>query len=91
MLNTIKNIFGFGPKTDYAQLLKEGAIILDVRSKGEFSGGHIKGSVNIPVDQPSRREVALRAIVISKLSLQNIHPRSRASRILKRKKYAQHN
>ena len=51
MINTIKNLFGFGPKTDYAQLVKEGAIILDVRSKGEFAGGHIKGSVNIPVDQ----------------------------------------
>ena len=28
----------------------EGAIILDVRSKGEYQGGHIKGSINIPVD-----------------------------------------
>jgi hypothetical protein len=24
---------------------------LDVRSKGEYAGGHIKGSMNIPVDQ----------------------------------------
>jgi rhodanese-related sulfurtransferase len=31
--------------------LQEGAIILDVRSKGEFEGGHIKGALNIPVDQ----------------------------------------
>ncbi|MBI4929584.1 MAG: rhodanese-like domain-containing protein [Bacteroidetes bacterium] len=53
MLNTLKNIFGFGPKVDYAQLVKDGAIILDVRSKGEFSGGHIKGSINISVDQLS--------------------------------------
>lgn len=53
MLNTIKNIFGFGPKTDYAQLVKDGAVILDVRSKGEFAGGHIKGSLNISVDQLS--------------------------------------
>jgi rhodanese-related sulfurtransferase len=51
MINTIKNIFGFGTKTDFSQLVKDGAIILDVRSKGEFAGGHIKGSVNIPVDQ----------------------------------------
>jgi rhodanese-related sulfurtransferase len=35
---------------DYAQLVKEGAIILDVRSKGEYAGGHIKGSINISVD-----------------------------------------
>lgn len=51
MINKIKNIFGFGPKTDYAELVKKGAIILDVRSKDEFSGGHIKGALNIPVDQ----------------------------------------
>jgi rhodanese-related sulfurtransferase len=40
-------------KTDYAQLVKEGAIILDVRSKGEYAGGHIKGSINIAVEQLS--------------------------------------
>jgi rhodanese-related sulfurtransferase len=50
MINTIKNLLGFGPKVDYAELVKQGAIILDVRSKGEYQGGHIKGSINIPVD-----------------------------------------
>jgi phage shock protein E len=50
MINAIKNLFGFGTKVDYADLVKQGAIILDVRSKGEFQGGHIKGSINIPVD-----------------------------------------
>lgn len=50
MLNTIKSILGFGPKVDYAELVKNGAQIIDVRSKGEFNGGHIKGSVNIPLD-----------------------------------------
>lgn len=50
MINTIKQIFGFGPKVDYAALVKQGAIILDVRSKGEYAGGHIKGSINISVD-----------------------------------------
>ena len=54
MLGAIKNLLGIGPATDYAQLVKEGAIIVDVRSKGEFAGGHIKGSVNIPLDQLSR-------------------------------------
>jgi len=50
MINTLKNLFGIGPAVDYAQLVKEGAIILDVRSKGEYAGGHIKGSINISVD-----------------------------------------
>lgn len=51
MLESIKNMFGLGTKTDYSELIKQGAIILDVRSKGEFAGGHIKNSINIPVDQ----------------------------------------
>lgn len=39
----------FGPSVDYAQLVKNGAIILDVRTPGEYAGGHIKGSKNIPL------------------------------------------
>lgn len=50
MLDTLKQIFGIGPKVDFSQLMKQGAIILDVRSNGEYQGGHIKGSINIPVD-----------------------------------------
>jgi phage shock protein E len=50
MINTIKRLLGLGPKVDYSVLVKRGAVILDVRSKGEYAGGHIKGSVNIPVD-----------------------------------------
>lgn len=50
MLDVIKNLFGMD-KTDYANLVKQGAVIVDVRSKSEFAGGHIKGSLNIPVDQ----------------------------------------
>ncbi|TNE55230.1 MAG: rhodanese-like domain-containing protein [Bacteroidetes bacterium] len=45
----------FGPKTDYRELLSQGAVIVDVRSEGEFRGGHIKGSKNIPLDQLSSK------------------------------------
>ncbi|MBK7434850.1 MAG: rhodanese-like domain-containing protein [Chitinophagaceae bacterium] len=51
MISTLKTLFGIGPKTDYKQLVKNGALILDVRSKGEYDGGHIKGAINIPIDQ----------------------------------------
>ena len=50
MLNTIKALLGFGPSVDYAQLIKAGATIVDVRTKGEYQQGHIKGSVNIPLN-----------------------------------------
>jgi phage shock protein E len=50
MIDTLKKLFGMGPSVDLAQKVKDGAIIVDVRTKGEFAGGHIKGSVNIPLD-----------------------------------------
>lgn len=50
MINAKKKLFGFDTKVDYSDLVKQGAIILDVRSKGEYQSGHIKGSINIPVD-----------------------------------------
>jgi rhodanese-related sulfurtransferase len=50
MINAIKNMLGLGPKVDLAEIAKQGAIILDVRSKGEYAGGHIRGSINISAD-----------------------------------------
>lgn len=50
MINFIKKIVGLGPKVNFSALVTEGAIILDVRSKGEYADGHIKGSINISVD-----------------------------------------
>ena len=51
MMETIKKMFGLGASSDYEQLVKDGAIILDVRTKAEYVSGHIKGSINISVDQ----------------------------------------
>lgn len=53
MLNSILSIFGLGKKVNYKELVENGAIIIDVRSKSEYNSGHIKGSVNIPLDQLS--------------------------------------
>lgn len=49
MLAALKSILGFGPAVDYKELLKNGAQLIDVRTKGEYQSGHIKGSVNIPL------------------------------------------
>lgn len=51
IIQTIKNMLGMGPKTDYKELIRQGATVLDVRSKAEFSGGHIPNAINIPVDE----------------------------------------
>lgn len=53
MINILKKIFGIGPKVDYADLVKQGAVILDVRSPGEYKQGHIKGSINAPLNDLS--------------------------------------
>jgi rhodanese-related sulfurtransferase len=52
MFESLRKMFS-SVKTDYAQLMSEGAVILDVRSHGEYVSGHIKGSVNIPVNKLS--------------------------------------
>lgn len=46
----LKNIFSSAPEVNYAELVKNGAMIVDVRTPGEFKSGHIKGSINIPLD-----------------------------------------
>ena len=50
MFSAIKKLLGLGPKTDLAKLVREGAVIVDVRSTGEFKSGHIPGSLNLPVE-----------------------------------------
>ena len=48
MFTIFKNMFN--PSADLTKLLKEGAVIVDVRTKDEFMTGHIEGSKNIPLD-----------------------------------------
>jgi len=47
MIKFFKNIFK--PAANFSKLLKEGAVIIDVRSVGEYQSGHIDGSKNIPL------------------------------------------
>ncbi|MEO8446416.1 MAG: rhodanese-like domain-containing protein [bacterium] len=53
MLQLLKNLFGFGPKVDFKELIQNGAQIIDVRTKAEYQQGHVKGSINIPLDNLS--------------------------------------
>jgi rhodanese-related sulfurtransferase len=40
---------------DLKQLINNGALLVDVRSSGEFAGGSAKGAINIPLDQVTQR------------------------------------
>jgi phage shock protein E len=51
MINTLKNFLGLGPKVNMGDLIAGGAQIIDVRTSREFASGHLKGSINIPLDQ----------------------------------------
>jgi phage shock protein E len=39
------------PAFDYKQQLAQGAVIIDVRTKQEYTSGHIAHAINIPVNE----------------------------------------
>ena len=51
MLGLLKKLFAPGDNTKLKEALAAGAVLIDVRSPGEFASGHVKGAVNIPVDR----------------------------------------
>lgn len=53
IFQAIKNLFGGSPKVDTKELVKN-SYLVDVRSAAEFANGHVKGSVNIPMDLLSK-------------------------------------
>lgn len=44
----------FGGSEDLAALIKDGAQVVDVRSRDEFASGHLRGSMNIPLRELNR-------------------------------------
>lgn len=50
MLSLLKKLFAT-EKVNLEAILKAGAVVVDVRSRSEFAMGHVKGSINIPLEQ----------------------------------------
>ena len=54
-MSFLQSIFKATEKPDYKKMVTDGAVVVDVRSAGEFASGHIPGSVNIPLEELSFR------------------------------------
>ncbi|HRH65444.1 MAG TPA: rhodanese-like domain-containing protein [Bacteroidia bacterium] len=50
MISLLKKVFGISPSVDVHDWIQKGAVIVDVRTREEYQSGHIKGSVNIPLN-----------------------------------------
>ncbi len=67
----------FKPKDDLAEIVKNGAVIMDVRTTGEFSAGHMTGSRNIPLDKIKKESATLKKL--NKPAVTVCHSGSRSS------------
>ena len=51
----INTLFPKKEVIDLKSIIAQGAMLVDVRNPDEYKSGHVKGSVNIPLDQISQR------------------------------------
>jgi rhodanese-related sulfurtransferase len=50
-MSFLRKLLGLAPKVDCHELIANGAILIDVRTPAEYSGGKPKNSQNIPLDK----------------------------------------
>lgn len=55
MIDFFKKLFTSKGSEELKAKLDGGAVVIDVRSEGEFAGGHVKGSKNIPLNKLANR------------------------------------
>ena len=51
MFGIFKNMFAPTDNSGLEEAVKNGALLIDVRTPAEFSAGSVKGAVNIPLDK----------------------------------------
>ena len=61
-MGILSSLFGGGRSEKVAEFLENGAVIIDVRSPGEFQSGHNKGSKNIPLQNISGSIAKIKAM-----------------------------
>ncbi|MCF7817611.1 MAG: rhodanese-like domain-containing protein [Kiritimatiellales bacterium] len=81
IMGILSNIlFGAGADkgSDIPALIKDGALVVDVRTAEEFAGGHIAGAINIPY-QLAARELASREKDLAKPIIVYCHSGARSA------------
>lgn len=61
-MNLLKQLIFGENKSNAKALLQSGAKIVDVRTPAEFSSGHVKGAINVPLQEFQSRMSELKAI-----------------------------
>ncbi|MFM8346807.1 MAG: rhodanese-like domain-containing protein [Bacteroidota bacterium] len=51
MIGFLKKFFSPAPSVNLKELVKNGAAIVDVRTRAEYQGGHVNGSINMPLNE----------------------------------------
>ncbi len=67
MIDALMRLFKPKNRADLAEIVRSGALILDVRNPTEFMAGHIKGAMNIPAELVQRNLLHIprdRAVVL---------------------------
>lgn len=61
MFGILNQLFNNDAKADIKSMMDEGALLLDVRTAGEFNSGHAKGAVNIPLQDLNNHVAKIKA------------------------------
>lgn len=89
MFEFLKSFFGGGDDADLSSLIRNGAKVIDVRSKAEFAAGHAKGSINIPLEHIASKSDSMNRNEVLIVCCRSGNRSASARRILREKGFKQ--